>query len=80
MRDVQASVVIGLAKKLPYLLQMRGTLELFDYQSDPYIASQYLERASDLDNPRNVKNTMIVFKPQWARYNTWADHTMHTLL
>lgn len=75
----KASIVIGLAKKLPYLLQMRGTLEVFDYMSDSYNASQYLKISSSLDNQRHSKNTMVVFKPNWAKYNSWKEHTTHTL-
>lgn len=67
----QASVAIGTGKGLPYLLQMRGRLSLFDYQCDDSVDTAYMRIAHMLDDPRKIGNTMIVLKPTWVRYSDW---------
>lgn len=69
---VNASVAIGVTRKLPYSLQMRGTLEIFDPNADTYVAEQYSKIASELDNIYDPSNTMIKFCPTWARYTDRA--------
>jgi general stress protein 26 len=66
--SVKTSIAIGLTHQQPYSLQMRGTLEVFDPQSDSYISEQYSKVASELDHIDDPNNVMIVFRPNWARY------------
>ena len=78
--SVRAALAIGLAKSLPYSLQMRGRLEVFDPLSDPSAGAQYRLIASDLNNPDDPANAMIVFIPEWARYTDRAhDYTKHQI-
>lgn len=77
---VQASVAIGLVHQMPYSLQMRGTLETFDPKSDEHVTEEFSRIVSDLNDIHDPKNTMIVFRPDWARYTDRATKQKLTYL
>jgi general stress protein 26 len=71
-KQVSAAVAIGLQKSLPYSVQMRGKLEIFDPTSNTYIAENYKEIASELDDITKSDIVMLKFTPLWARYTDRA--------
>lgn len=77
---VRAGIAIGVSKKLPYLVQMRGELRVFDHKSDDSIYQAYMKRAHQLDDPRSPKNVMIMLRPTWVRYSDWGDFTKELIL
>jgi len=67
-KQVSAAVAIGLQKRLPYSLQMRGQLEVFDPDSNEEVANHYKSIASSLDDITKPDILMLKFTPTWARY------------
>lgn len=70
--QVSAAVAIGLEKRLPYSLQMRGRLEVFDPASNETVLEGYKKIASELDDITKPDVVMLRFIPSWARYTDRA--------
>ena len=68
----KASIAIGVGKNQPYLLQMRGTIQVLDHRTNERVYTEYMRVAHAKDNPDEADNTMIVFSPTWARYSDWS--------
>lgn len=72
-KQVGAAVAIGLQKSLPYSVQMRGQLEVFDSASNAIVAEHYTKIASELDDITKPDVVMLKFTPSWARYTDRAS-------
>ena len=78
-RITQASIAIGQNKGLPYLLQMRGTIGIVGYDDTKPTHAAFMKVAHKLDDPRDADNTMILFRPTWARYSDWKNSTQEVI-
>lgn len=73
--SAKASVAVGLRRKVPYLVQMRGTVQEFDLGSNKKIVEEYEKRSSDKDDITDPDTIMICFTPTWARYTNREDES-----
>lgn len=79
-QQVSAAVAIGLQKSLPYSMQMRGKLEVFDPASNKTVTEGYEKIASELDDITKPDTIMLKFTPSWARYTDRANgYTMYPI-
>lgn len=78
--STHAGISVGNQKKMPYLIQLRGMLEVVDYSKiDETILGHYMSIADVRDNPKLSKNTMIRFTPIWIRYSDWLSGEKHRI-
>lgn len=72
-KSLPAACVVGTERGTPFMLQMRGVLEVIEDPSSRILDAYYAKRKNHTDDIQDKNSVCLRFTPTWARYTDYSE-------